>query len=234
MAHEIYQKAPPDELSALVRSATITVTNSFQSVLLLTMNGCGSDALKITRSMFESSVVVGYLQKHPALFADFVDYRWVKRHKAQEFLALYAPDRFKAVDAAEIAKTVAEYARVKSRFKGRSSWSDKSLRDMAVDIGIEQAYLAVYPFASSVHHLDVIGIIAQEDQRIGDIEVLPSRANLDLALSIAGLSAYVALTSLDDALGSGQSQALTDWFREYRSALSQADAEKAETTTGAS
>ena len=222
-AHGMYEQSVKDTLCSLIRSACITVTNSFQSVLLLTMNGCGSDALKIARSMFETSVVMTYLQKHPNLLADFLDYRWIKRNKHQEFLSQYAPDELKRIDPAEVVKTVAEYGRVKSRFKGRSSWNDKKLPCMAKDVGLEQQYLAVYPFTSSVHHLDVIGIMAQEDDGISDIEVLPSGKNLDLALSIAGLSAYVAVAALDEALGAKSSQKLADWSKQYRASLSEAD-----------
>ena len=220
VAHGLYERVPQDTLASLIRSACITVTNSFQSVLLLSMNGCGSDALKIARSMFETSVIMAYLQKHPNLLSDFLEYRWVKRHKHQEFLAQYVPDELNRVGPAEVLKTVTEYARVKDRFKGRSSWSDKNLREMAKDVGIEKQYLAVYPFTSSVHHFDVIGVMAQEDQQISDVEVLPSEKNIDLALSIAGISAYVALASLDDALGANQSDSLAGWSQQYRSALS--------------
>ncbi len=221
-AHGMYQAQGKDTLSSLIRSACITVTNSFQSVLLLTMNGCGSDALKVARSTFETSVVMSYLQKHPNLLSDFLDYRWVKRHKHQEFLAQYAPDELKRIDPAEVLKTVAEYGRVKAQFKGRASWSDKNLRDMAKDVGIEQQYLAVYPLTSSVHHLDVIGIMAQKDDRIADAEVLPSESNIALALSIAGMSAYVALAALDDALDAKMSDELAEWSKRYRTALSEA------------
>ncbi len=221
MAAEMLQPPASQLLASLLRSACQTVLNSYQSVLLLTMNGCGSDALKIARSMFETSVSIGYLQKNPALLSDFIDYRWVKRMKHQEYLAQYAPDMFKAIDPAEIARTVAEYAKVKSRFKGRSSWSDKNLREMAKDIGIEQSYLGVYPFTSSIHHLDVIGIMAQEDDRILDVEALPSEANLDLALSISGMSAYIALTFFDDAVSLGKENALKAWFSQYGNVLRQ-------------
>lgn len=210
---EMSQNAPSQLLDSLVRLVSLTVSNSYQSVLLLTMNGCGSDALKIARSMFESSVAIAYLQKYPHLVNDFVDYRWVKRHKHQEFLAQYAPDNFKAIDPAQIALTIAEYARVKARFKGRQSWSDKNLREMAKDLGVEQSYLGIYPFTSSVHHLDVIGIMAQEDAN--DIEVLPSAANIYLALSISGLSAYIVLACYDEAKALGKEAVLKEWLSRY-------------------
>jgi len=220
LAAELLGPPTTTEFISLLRSVCLTISNSFQSVLLLTMNGCGTDALKIARSIFESSVSVGYIQKNPALAADFIDYRWVKRHKHQEFLAQYAPAQLTALSPAEVAKTVAEYGRVKNKFKGRKSWSDKDLRQMAKDIGIEQSYLGIYPFTSSVHHLDVIGVMAQEDENLFDIEVLPSEKNIGIALSISGLGAYVSLASFDEAAKLGKETVLADWlFKKYKTAL---------------
>jgi hypothetical protein len=226
LAHGMLQSTPKDLLVSLLRSLCLTITNSYQSVLLLTMNGCGTDALKIGRSMFESSVAVGYLQDKPGLLQDFLDYRWVKRHKHQEFMAQSAPDQFQALDPAAVNETVVEYARVKGRFKGRSSWSDKSLREMAKDVGVEQQYLAIYPFTSSVHHLDVMGVMAQEDEQIMDVEFLPSDANVELALSITGMSAYVALRYFDQAAGTAKAEELKNWFGRYSAAQDQVKASK--------
>jgi hypothetical protein len=218
LAHALLQPPPKDLLTSLLRSICLTITNSYQSVLLLGIHGCGSDALKIVRSMFESTVAASYLQENPGLLQDFLDYRWVKRNKHQEFLAQFAPDKLKLLDPAEVTKTVVEYARVKAKFKGRTSWSDKSLPKMANDVGLAQQYLAIYPFTSSVHHLDVIGIMAQEDNRILDIEVLPSDANTDLALSISGMTAYAALYRFDQAVSGGKAVELENWFQRYGAA----------------
>jgi hypothetical protein len=218
LAHGMLEPPPKALLPSLIRSICLTITNSFQSVLLLTMNGCGSDSLKITRSMFESCIVASYLQEKPALLQDFLDFRWVKQHKHQEMLAQDAPDKLKSLGPNEVTKTVVEYGRVKGRFKGRSSWSDKNLREMAKDVGLEQQYLAIYPFGSSVQHLDVIGVMAQEDDRILDVEVLPSDKNIELALSISGMSAYIALRHFDQLVGTGKATALQKWFERYENA----------------
>ncbi len=214
-AHALLQPPPKGVLTSLLRSVCLTITNSYQSVLLLTMNGCGTDALKIVRSMFESAVTVAYLQDKPDLLQDFLDYRWIKRQKHQEFLAQCCPEQFNAIDPTEIKKTILEYGRIKARFRGRSSWTDTNLREMAKSVGIEQQYLAVYPFTSSVHHLDVIGVMAQEDEGVMDVEVLPSEKNIRLALAIAGMSAYIALRYYDESMTTGKAKELEDWFQRY-------------------
>jgi hypothetical protein len=218
LAHAMLQPPPTDSLVSLLRSLCLSIANSYQSVLLLTMNGCGSDALKIARSMFESAIVVGYLSLNPDLLQDFLDWRWVRRYKHQEFMAQYAPERFRSLDPAEVSKTTVEYAKIRDHFSHRHSWSNKDRRMMAKDVGLEQEYLALYPFTSSVHHIDVIGVMAQEDERINDIEVLPSDANIRLALAISGMSAYVALLWFDQAAGSMKAEELKNWFACYSAA----------------
>ena len=109
LSDEMLETPASEPLISILRSACLTITNSYRSVLLLTMNGCASDALKVARSMFESSVSVGYLQKHPSLLSDFLDYRWVKRSKHQTFLAQYVPAQLRSVDSSESAKTESEY-----------------------------------------------------------------------------------------------------------------------------
>ncbi len=219
LTKEIVQPPASNLTISLLRSVCLSVANSYQSVLLLAMNGCGSYALKIARGMFESVVLVGYIQANPALATDFTEFRWVKRHKHQEYLRQYVPEQFHILDPAEVAKTSSEYARVKNRFKGGNSWSNKNLREMAKEIGIEHQYLAIYSFTSSIHHLDVIGIMAQEDDSILDIEVLPSIKNIELALAIGGLSTYLALRYFDKAAGLGKDTVLDELFHRSRAAL---------------
>jgi hypothetical protein len=69
----------------------------------------------------------------------------------------------------------------------------------------------------------VIGIMAQEDEKIFDIEVVPSDKNIGMALSISGLGAYVSLASCDEAAKLGKETALADWlFKKYQTALTNA------------
>jgi hypothetical protein len=70
-----------------------------------------------------------------------------------------------------------------------------------------------------VHHLDVVGLMAQEDEGGLDVEVLPSRNNIDLALSIAGLSISLALDYFDQSLGAVHAEAIKGGFDEFKKAL---------------
>jgi hypothetical protein len=41
-----------------------------ESALILALNGCADDALRIARTMFESAVTMYYLESHPDLVPD--------------------------------------------------------------------------------------------------------------------------------------------------------------------
>jgi hypothetical protein len=75
---------------------------------------------------------------------------------------------------------------------------------MAKDVDHERTYAAIYPLTSSVHHLDVVGLVAQSDGE--DVEVLPSTNNLPLALSNAGWGLFVALDAFNDLAALGMAQ----------------------------
>jgi len=65
MQNALYKKPVSKPVLRIMRFITKVVGNSAGSVVLLTLNGYGSDAMRIARSMFEGVVIVGYLRIHP-------------------------------------------------------------------------------------------------------------------------------------------------------------------------
>lgn len=88
---------------------------------------------------------------------------------------------------------------------------------MAKDVGHELTYAAIYPLTSSVHHLDVVGLVAQSDGEDG--EVLPSTNNLQLALANGGWGLFVALDCFNEMASLGMEQEIETIFKKYKSAL---------------
>jgi DNA mismatch endonuclease Vsr len=59
---------------------------------VLAQHGCGVDAQKIVRSMFETSVVLTSFDHFRALIQDFMDFRWIKKMSAARFELPGKPD----------------------------------------------------------------------------------------------------------------------------------------------
>lgn len=196
------------QLPNLVKQITQTVANSMESVLLLTSNGCGVDALKIARTMFEAAVILHYLDEHPGLAQDFIDFLWVKRKKHYDYLLKSDVVNANRIPPEKVTEVLENYERVRPRFtdkKGRvrNSWCKASLREMATEVKAESMYGGIYPFGSSMMHSDVLAIVAGAGAS-GDVEPVPSKANLTGALRMALLSFAMALMAFDKIASLGR------------------------------
>jgi hypothetical protein len=77
IGNEAFKGTLTRPIDKVARHISRTVWNSFGSVMLLALNGCGVDAMKVARGMFEASVTLGYLRLHQELVDDFLDYHFV-------------------------------------------------------------------------------------------------------------------------------------------------------------
>src|ERR1035437_3888802 len=102
----------------LAKQITQTVGNSMESVVILVSNGCGVDAMRLTRTMFEAAIVLHYLESHPELVQDFIDYQWVIQKKHQDYRLGLPPDKVPPLSPEKIAEMESNYQRVicKRRF----------------------------------------------------------------------------------------------------------------------
>jgi hypothetical protein len=220
MGREMTQGTRPDQLQELVRQLTRTVSNSMRSVMVLVSNGCATDALKIARTMFETAVTVHYLDSHPEIVQDYVDFLWVKRKKHHDYLLQFAPNEARRLNPASVREMEAQYQRVKGRFtdargKVRNSWHKTDRREIARKIGGESMYGGMYPFTSSLTHMDILGLIAATGES-GDVEIAPSKVNLTLALQMAVTNYAMALTAWDEIGNCGMSDRLQATFLSFK------------------
>lgn len=185
----------------LAKQITQSVANSMESVLLLVTNGCGIDALRISRTMFEAAVTLHYLDSHPELVQDFVDFMWVIRKKHYDYRLTLPPGKVKPLPSETVAEMESNYQRIKHRFmdrKGRvrNSWCKATLKDMATEVQAESMY-GLYPFASSMTHTDILAVVAGAGAS-EDVEPVPSTANLTLVLQTGVVSFAIALSAFDE------------------------------------
>ena len=168
------------QLQSFAKQIKQTVANSMQSVILLVCNGCGIDALRIARTMFESAVTLHYLESHPDLAQDYIDFLWIKQKKHYDFCLKSAPGLARRIPQEKLRRLLSEYERVKPRFvrrKGRvrDSWCNASLREMAEEVGAEPMYGGIYTFGSSLTHTDIMAIVAGTDES-ASVKPVPSEA----------------------------------------------------------
>src|SRR5262249_28760641 len=152
-----------EPLHKVVRAIAKSTVNSLGALTTLLLNGYGNDAMKVARGMFENSVIVLFLVRHPESLDDYFDYYYVKTKKQLDYLDNYDPELVKNLPAARRTEIESDYQRVKPKFtdsrgKLRGSWIKASIRDMATEVGLEEHYLTFYSWAASMHHMDIRGV----------------------------------------------------------------------------
>jgi len=210
------------QLPELVKQIAQTLANSMESVLLLVRNGCGVDAIRIARTMFEAAVTIHYLDNHPELLQNYVDFLWVIRKKHYDYLLNLPTDRVNPIAPERVREMLERYKQVKDRFtdkrgRTRNSWCKASLRKMAEDIGCESMYGGIYPLGSSLTHTDVLAVVSGADES-GNVKPVPSGANLTLALQTAAMSFAMALMAFDKIAKLGCGESLDAAFTKLKNA----------------
>jgi hypothetical protein len=219
IGQEMMNALVSEQFPDLAKQITQSIANSIESVLLLVTNGCGIDALRVSRTMFEAAVTLCYLDNHPELVQDFVDYLWVIRKKHQDYRLTLPPDRVPPLSADKVAEMAANFNRVKWRFmdkKGRirNSWCKANLREMARDVNAESMYGGLYPFGSTMAHTDILAVVAGAGPS-QDVEAVPSSANLTLALQTGVVSFAMALSAFDEIASGGRRKEIDGAFTNF-------------------
>lgn len=190
----------------MCRSLAQTVLNSFYAATLLTEHGCGPDALKIVRSMFETSVILASFDHFPELIKDFMDFRWIKKWKLINAAKGTFREKFISPELeGEIKKN---YDLVISRFadkngKPLSSWFRGSFKDLCAKLDNDSAkvpwaivhYSDLYTMSSSLMHCDIMGLESQVDPTGYYVETPPSDQYITESLISSHWAMFWALAS---------------------------------------
>jgi len=151
------------ELVQLMRALTSINFTSMTDVVILTGNGRGTGAMKIARSMFEVSVTAEYLENNPSEADLYLDFAHVIGWRQLLLVEKTSPGK---VTPDLKREGEAQYNRIKGKFEKngrvRNSWSEKSVKKMADEIGKSDLYELVYGLASMLHHVNVGGLIGHE------------------------------------------------------------------------
>ncbi len=193
----IFQYPAPDRAKALCQHLAKMVANSFSAVVLLGSHGFGSEAMKLVRSMFEASITLAHLSRHPEDADDYFEYYWVVQHHRLKYTQKHTPN---SADLEMVDRVAGEFARVSPRFLGpkktpRSTWSKQSLAQLAEGVGRSHEYDLLYRFGSDIQHAGIAGLFAQLDPEPGviDADIAPSHKWVKEAFTNAHLQIVVTL-----------------------------------------
>ena len=179
------------------------VVNSYGALVTLVLNGYGYDAVRIARSIYEAELNILWLKNHPEDVDDFLDYNVIQQKQHDDAMD---EEQKNAVPAERVKEMEEEYAKALPRFatgrdktRPRKEWCKVSIYERAKDAELYwekqldadgqqkqvSLYKAFYRPASSIHHLDIGGIIAQMDSEM-NAHMAPSWEFLEDALVATG------------------------------------------------
>ncbi len=192
------------QLLHIVGRIVAATANSYGALLTLVLNGYGQDAMKIARSIYEAELNILWLKNHPEDLRDFLDYHLVQQKQLYDEMD---EDQQKAVPKERYDQMMADYNEVLPRFatgrnktRPRNEWCRVSIYERAKEAeqywqqqmeadGLKgntvSLYRTFYRHATSMHHLDIAGVLASIDDDMNAL-MAPSWEHLDDALVAAG------------------------------------------------
>lgn len=220
---DILKVSVNDKRLLILKGLVVAAANSYGALLTLALNGYGPDAFKLARGIYESAVNICWLKEHPEEFEDFVDYNIIQWKQLYDGMSQEQRD---ALSQEHVDTMLADYERVLPRFassrdksRPRNEWCRESFWKRAKTAealweeqwranGLEGSgvslYDSFYRHASSVHHMDIGGVIASFDEELTSI-IAPSWEYIEDALLTATgsviwcISMYCELANLDMA-----------------------------------
>lgn len=128
---------------------------SVMELITLVGNGFGLGAMKIARTILESSINAEYLRLFPGECDDFLEWHWVEQYKMLKYVRENMPERLG--ELTDIEGIERGFEKSKFRFlrkdgELRGSWCRLDLGSRAAKTGFAEAYKLIYPFGSQLIH----------------------------------------------------------------------------------
>jgi hypothetical protein len=202
LVNRVLTKPVKGQLQVVLHFFSGIVANSFGSLITLTLNGYGHDAMRISRGMFEAAVNAAYLKLHREEIGDFLNYHWIRQKKLYDYMQKSYPDGLKRISPEAIADMHVEYPKVVSQYldkngKVRGSWCKNSIQKRAKEVGLGELYSTFYFFASSIHHGDIGGLSAQALEGRLQVDIAPSFAMMKDALMMGHNAVLIVIDALN-------------------------------------
>src|SRR5713226_6574685 len=120
VAKEVLGKPETRALERTLRYCAISLANSSVAVATLCGDGYGADALKISRSMFETYITFRYLLLRPNELNDFLSFDAVARYKRLQCYEAKFPLMYSMFSAEKTKAVNDNYESVKKDFFSRN------------------------------------------------------------------------------------------------------------------
>jgi hypothetical protein len=145
----------PDNLLAHLSLYFLT---KFHKTLLafrmLVVSGFDEDASILLRTLVEAAITLGYISKEPnQRVSRFIEYEHIAQYNLLNIMDKHYPE----TDISdERRKTIIdEYQQIQHNFSRKTQWSDKSISQMAEEVGMTFWYDVVYKPESSYVHSNI-------------------------------------------------------------------------------
>lgn len=195
-----------EPIEKLVCDLTRMTLSGACEVIVLCGNGCGPGAMKIVRGMYESQWIAKYLRRHPEEVENYVEFSKVSLWRKLRWSQKNTPAKASGIPQAVIKQIEDEYELVKMRFGDRRGgvrwqWSEKSIGQIAEDIGHKLEYELPYAISCSIHHGNFEGLLAHFVSAPGEMgfEPPPSTQWIAKALLSAHANVWYVLDTLNDS-----------------------------------
>lgn len=212
------------ELSATLSRIMTATFNSFGAVTILVLNGYDTDAMRIVRGMFEAEVIAEYLRKHQEKVKDYNAFLYASIQQEVQLLEETAPELLaNNIEPEVLREAGAKFAAVEEQFRHRkgyikSSWTDASIYQMAVETGREFAYRTLYRWACGISHFDITGLTAQFDEGTGSVDIAPSSKWLPTAMMHGHAAVLSVMKDFNEEAGLGFDADITAAGNEFHEA----------------
>lgn len=181
----IEQKPKSIFISAIIAK----VIRTHDAIILLCKNGFGEDALILSRSLFEIMITVLYIfrDKTDKTVMRYLSHSTILKEKNIEAVLKYnyQTKNNDRLTEKEISRIKEESEIFKNKYNyDKSSWSDKSIRKMAISLDKEILYDIVYAIQCSFSHSDAESINSYVNKKGDTLEfnIDGSPKNLSIAL----------------------------------------------------
>lgn len=210
-----------DPVQNVLLNLGILAANGVTELITLAGNGFGPGAMKIARTVLETTINAEYLRLFPDECDDYLDWHWVEQYKLLAYMRENMPSR--ASELPQIAGTEAEFNRVRSRFQRpngelRGGWCRLDLGARAAKTGFQGPYKLIQPLASRLIHGTIGGLAmhrnaADDTVRIG----VPPSLNFCKEALLEGHACLLRIIgTLSKSLRAEPNPALEELVSDYR------------------
>ena len=160
------RKTKEKKLSELAKHISVQLQNDlnqYKSILLLAMNGCFNSVIVEYRSLYESFVIGQYLVLNPELVPIYNDHLQFLRYHLTQIVGNSKPEWDKIHDdyLNKYGQEFAEnYGWTKSKIQNKK---DRKIGTLAKACDLDEAFTALYKFASSFVHSSAFSVSTRSD-----------------------------------------------------------------------